>query len=663
MRGLLFSIAVVATSVPPTALSAISTQVGAPPVLTDFGPLATLQDVQLSPSGDKLLIVRKASDGKYEVEVRQIAALAAGGLSFGAQPAEVREATWLSNDRILVSLRERVERSMGSGFWGDFHAVFDDRGQLKYRLPGQETQILSLDTAARGSIYVAYDSTGDGSADVHRVEVQTGREQRILRGNNRRFGFAVDRSGEVRLSATFDPSKFEVTHWVRAKTGEDWTELARISPSERRTFQPVGFLTEHPDELAVVGSFDQSTDGLHIFNVVQRRVTRTLFRHPDVDVEDVVLSHDGKLLGARYSTDRPRIEWFDPLRKAVAKQVEAALPNRLILVGARGSTGVAVIRTQGSEDPGSFHLLDAQNRLDFLGSAFPELHGKRLAKVSFTHIEGRDGRIIPMYITHRGDLTGPSPLIVVPHGGPWARDHGGWDEWAQLFAARGYMVAQPQFRGSKGFGRDLWLAGDREWGGRMQDDLDDTVKHFVASGAVDPKRVAMFGWSYGGYAALTAAWRGAGLYRCVIAGAAVSDLNRINAGLDGNFVLRRIQKPTIVGPSPVDRLAGASVPVLIIQGDIDRTVTPDHGRNAAAALQKAGKLHRYVEVKGLDHSLDKFSAEHKGQVYGEIDKWLSGPCGMTRAAMRAGSPGNASFPSLGAGAFTPAIRAEMSQLR
>jgi dipeptidyl aminopeptidase/acylaminoacyl peptidase len=600
----------------------------ASPQLADFAQLATIVNVQLNPSGSRMLIVRLAQDGQYEIEVRDVDDLSRPGRTFGAQPAEVRNASWLSDSRILVNLRERIEPSAGPGFWASFSAVFDDNGALVYRLPGAAPQLISTEGAAQGAIYLTYDSTGDGSPDVHRLDVDTGRDTRVLRGNNRRFGFEVDRDGEVRISATFDPDRFEVTYWARRKGSEDWAQIARISPSDRKTFTPVGFHTEDPNELAVIANFDKDTAGLHIIDVTTGNLVRTLFSHPDVDVEDALISTHGRLLGARYATDRPRIAWLDREYEVLSGKIEKGLPGRSVQISARTPAGLAVVRSFGPADPGSFYLLGPDEKLSLLGLSRPELQTRALAEVSFGQFAARDGVIIPYYLTAKPELAKPGPLVVMPHGGPWARDHGGWDEWAQMLAALGYAVVQPQFRGSTGFGRSHWLAGDGQWGRAMQDDLDDAVLHLVEAGIADPSRVAMLGWSYGGYAALTAGWRDNGIYRCTIAGAAVSDLSRINAGLSENPVLLRIQKPTIVGTSPLDHLARATIPVLVIHGDIDQIVPVSHGRDAAKRLKSGGRQYDYIEVKQLDHQLDRFSAEQKRFVYGAMAAFLANDCGM-----------------------------------
>jgi dipeptidyl aminopeptidase/acylaminoacyl peptidase len=162
----------------------------------------------------------------------------------------------------------------------------------------------------------------------------------------------------------------------------------------------------------------------------------------------------------------------------------------------------------------------------------------------------------------------------------------------------------------------------------MQDDLDDTAKSLIQLGEADPQRIAMFGWSYGGYAALVASFRGNGIYRCAIAGAAVSDLNRISALLSDNPVANLIQKPTIKGPSPVNELRNATIPVFIIHGDEDQIVDVEQGRIAAKALKDAGKRSQYVEVKGMDHTSDRFTPAHRKALYEALTTWLKTDCGM-----------------------------------
>jgi len=176
----------------------------------------------------------------------------------------------------------------------------------------------------------------------------------------------------------------------------------------------------------------------------------------------------------------------------------------------------------------------------------------------------------------------------------WARDELDWDVtgWTQYFASRGYAVLRPQFRGSEGWGQKLWRAGDAEWGQKMQDDKDDGVKWLIDQKIADPKRVAMFGYSYGGYAALAAAIRPNGLYQCAISGAGAGDLASIEYATFDNRFEREFQHATIKGLDALAHARQAQIPVFLYHGDRDQTVDIAQSRKFAAALRCAGPASR-----------------------------------------------------------------------
>ncbi|WP_343847693.1 alpha/beta hydrolase family protein, partial [Bowmanella denitrificans] len=238
------------------------------------------------------------------------------------------------------------------------------------------------------------------------------------------------------------------------------------------------------------------------------------------------------------------------------------------------------------------YLLKDKKDLSLIGQT-STLKPEQLSDVKYISYKARDGRKIPAYVTlPKGDK--PFPTVVMPHGGPWARDVVIYDEWSQLLAHHGYLVIQPQFRGSEGFGLDHWVAGDQQWGLKMQDDMDDGAQFLVAKGLADPNKLAMFGWSFGGYSAFVGSMRDNNLYKCSIAGAGVSDLGRINATLNDNRFSRELQRPTIKGVNPLDLVEKVNVPLLVIHGDIDQRVPVEHSRLFVEKLKKLGKDHKYV---------------------------------------------------------------------
>ena len=608
-------------------LMPLSGAVASTPRVQDFVPSPDILSVELSPSGQKLLIVRKTAEDHYQVELRSTADLGRGGSSFDVEPAAIRGARWLTDDLILVAARERRSEH-GRINWYDILAVFSGDGRLKSKLPRENAEILRIDAKDPAILYLAYDGTGDGSADVHRYDARTGTSERLLRGSDRRFNFKVDQQGDVRLSTTFDPASFQLATWARTKGDGAWKRISVLSPTERNSFEPVGFLKDNPNELLIIANNGADRAGLHVYDLAANRIVRTLFEHPLVDVQRAIVSRDGVLRGVTYVTDMAHTHWFAEEDARLATRLETILPGRSLDISILAGNGARIASASGPGDPGSFYFIRPDGAIQPLGSARPQFRGATLADVKLTMIPARDGRPIPTYLT-RQPGTNALPLVVLPHGGPWARDMGGFDDWSQMLAAQGYLVAQPQFRGSTGFGKNHWLAGDRQWGAAMQDDLDDVAKALVTSKQANADKVAIFGWSYGGYAAYTAAARSSGLYRCAIAGAGVSDVDRISALLSENPFVSLVQRPTIVGPSPVKTLAAAKIPVFIMHGDQDSVVNVSHGRDAAATLKSGGRTYEYHEIKGLDHTADRMTAEQRKEILGLLAGWLAGPCGLS----------------------------------
>ena len=246
----------------------------------------------------------------------------------------------------------------------------------------------------------------------------------------------------------------------------------------------------------------------------------------------------------------------------------------------------------------------------------------------------RDGKTIPAYLTlppggNRKNL----PLVVMPHGGPEDRDSAHFDYLTQFIATRGYAVLQPQFRGSTGFGEAYRNAGRHEWGGLMQDDVTDGVRHLVADGTADPARICIVGGSYGGYAALAGAAYTSGLYACAASIAGVSDLPLMlievarQRGGDSDAIaywlghIGEPMDPKIAAKSPARSVATIRAPILLMHGIDDSIVPILQSESMSAALRKAGKPVKFVKLKGEDHWLSQ--SDTRLQVLQELEKFLA----------------------------------------
>jgi dipeptidyl aminopeptidase/acylaminoacyl peptidase len=301
----------------------------------------------------------------------------------------------------------------------------------------------------------------------------------------------------------------------------------------------------------------------------------------------------------------------------------------------------SIVSTERPGGATAFYLYDSkQLTAKQIASAYPMLDRVKLAERAAYRYRARDGVEIPGYLTRPSGADGPTPLVLLPHGGPAARDVPGFDWLAQFLASRGYAVLQPNFRGSGGFGKEWEDAGHGEWGtGVMQHDLTDGVAALVAAGIADPERVCIVGASYGGYAALAGAAFTPELYRCAAAIAGVADLRamlgfeRGRAGFASTTVSYWRQamgvdesgsaNERLTAASPAAHAERVQAPILLIHGRDDTVVPIIQSRRMESALVDAGKSVQFVELEGEDHwlsgaktrvetlkALDAFLAEH-----------------------------------------------------
>ncbi len=324
--------------------------------------------------------------------------------------------------------------------------------------------------------------------------------------------------------------------------------------------------------------------------------------------------HDGLRVDYEFLAEPDRRLW---------KLVTRAFPDATVHIESwSDDRRKLILKVEGKAAGAAYYTLDTVTRhADWLANEYAAIEPDDLGETRAIDYQAADGLTIPAYLTlPRGVAAKGLPLVVLPHGGPGARDDPGFDWWAQALASRGYAVLQPQFRGSTGFGEPFHAAGYGEWGRKMQTDLSDGVARLAADGTIDPKRVCIVGASYGGYAALAGVTLQHGIYRCAVSLAGPADLRAflayeetLAAGAQ-NGTMRFWQRfmgvksghdPVLDTLSPLKLAARADVPVLLIHG-VDDTVVPfAQSKAMAAALNKAGHPATLVTLPGEDHWLSR----------------------------------------------------------
>jgi dipeptidyl aminopeptidase/acylaminoacyl peptidase len=352
--------------------------------------------------------------------------------------------------------------------------------------------------------------------------------------------------------------------------------------------------------------------------------------HPEVDVSRVVtIGRRGRVIGASFTTDRRQIEYFDPEYKKLATSLARVMPKTPLIyfLSASADEKKLLIFAESDTNPGQYYIFDKQTRhLDELLEARPALNDVALAPMKSITFKAADGTSIPAYLTLPvGGLAKGLPAIVMPHGGPSYRDSWGFDWLVQFFAQRGYAVLQPEYRGSSGYGDAFYAQnGFRSWQKAMGD-VADAGRWLVKEGIADPSKLAIVGWSYGGYAALQANVVDPTLFKAIIAVAPVTDLGMIKREANGytnsQLVARQIGSGEIVTQgSPARHADRITAPVLMFHGDHDLNVSVAESKAMDAALRKAGKKSELVIFPGLDHQIE--DSEARARMLDQSDRFL-----------------------------------------
>ncbi len=339
-----------------------------------------------------------------------------------------------------------------------------------------------------------------------------------------------------------------------------------------------------------------------------------VFEHPQVDVAGFVrVGRRDRVIGVSYVTDVPQVHYIDPDIGKMVESLGRAIPQLpLIRVVDSSEDERKMLIWAGSDtNPGRYFLFDRDAKsLSPLLAVRPDVETMALGDMNPVTYAARDGTQVPGYLTlppGRTDMKG-LPAIVMPHGGPEARDEWGFDWMVQYFAQAGYAVLQPNFRGSAGYGSNWFMQnGYQNWKAAIGD-VNDAGRWMIANGA-DAKRLAIFGWSYGGYAALQSNVVEPDLYKAVVAVAPVTDLEKLRADRRGwsdyaILALRVGEGPHLQEGSPARNAAAIKAPVLMFHGDVDRNVDVEHARIMDGKLKGAGKVSELHVYKNRDHYLE-----------------------------------------------------------
>jgi dipeptidyl aminopeptidase/acylaminoacyl peptidase len=621
----------------------------APPPPEAFGRLPFQTDVVLSPDGHWLAWVDH-SESRPHVVMFDVPARKTQRVLAVPERSKLRQLVWNDSQTLLVVVSQAVESQVAAETSREyFVTVAQDVG-------GGDGRLLPTLSASRGAsakttarailvtartakprtvIMESYAACHDTANCLLEVDTATGKAEIIKGGNDHTTGWLVDRNGRAVVRADWDWKT--TTYRVYALSGQnDAREILRRDDRDPPTL--AGLL---PDDSALVLLATNGRKHKAAWAVpLDGSPPTVLAEDPDADITETYTDPDtGAIIAVYVSGSKTRTHWLDPAAQHRFDVLQRAFPGREITVEGWSRDGTKTLaRVQTPSSPPVYYLVDlAAHRADIAAEEYPALDSVPLGELKEITYKARDGTAIPAYLTlPPGKAAGLVPLVVLPHGGPQARDYPHFDWLAQFIASRGYAVLQPQFRGSTGFGDAFEQAGYRQWGGLMQDDVTDGVQAMIDQGIADPHRIGIVGASYGGYAALAGAAFTPKLYKCAVSISGVSDipaLMRAEAPTDLGF--RRIVsasqsqwKERIGAPtdqslwtrSPINSVATITIPILLIYGTGDAIVPNDQSERMAHALRSAGKSVTVATLSGEDHWLSR--TETRLQVLKELDSFL-----------------------------------------
>lgn len=645
------------------------------PPLEAFAMRPIILDVDLSPSGEHLAVVRLPGQGEnYVIQVFETVDMSAPPYTLGSDTMDIIGINWANDERLLVRTRQPVEvpgrrvgyASAGVGLPGRVKtyaykllSVGLDGGRwvelpskssiarfasetvvqrlaspiLVHRLPDEDDWVL-----------IEWFGSDDVGTEVFRVNIEDGRSESLLQLSSSYGDYRFDFDGDLRVRSVVARNENRIHMEYRLKDETAWNEWVSFDVDDRRPLSVLGFVPGEPNQVYVLTAQNRDTEGIFLYDMTAPDAEpELLFAIDRYDAGNVVTAcisqscidgdEDPRLVGFYFVGDAPQIYYIDEEAELLQRSIDAALPpgNFNSIHDRAADDRFIVIQSTGPREPGRYYLLTDKQELQLIGRT-TAVEPEQIGDSRVVWYEARDGMLLNAVLTLPPNGEPPYPTIANPHGGPQSRDSlhwnsSYWDEWPHLLASRGYAVLQPNFRGSTGFGYDYFAAGDRQWGYRMQDDVDDGMQFLVEQGIADPERMAIFGWSYGGYSAMVGAMREPNIYQCSIAGAGVSSMELIEKE-EWNYRFREMFQRTRGGLSPIMNMDDVNIPVLLVHGDRDLIVPIRHSDLFALELERREKPFRYEKLIDAAHTVDTLGFDHNMQFYTALFDFLETDCGF-----------------------------------
>jgi dipeptidyl aminopeptidase/acylaminoacyl peptidase len=553
------------------------------------------------------------------------------------------------SDAAPVRVTSATERNVaGFGWKGNNRIIFvqDKGGDENYRvnavnIDGSNPKDLTPFEKVRAEIV---DSLEDNDAeilvglnkrlpqvfDVYRLNVNTGDMQVVAENPGNITGWQTDWDGKIRLATTTDGVNSTLLY--RKTEAEKFAPV--LTTSFKETASPL-FFTFDNKYVYMATNIGRDKTAIVKYDVENKKELEKIYEHPEVDVSNLLSSKKRKVItGVSYSTEKNHYQFFDRQREALQSDIEKRLPGyEVVVAGMNKDEDKCLVRTYSDRSLGAYYFYDLKTKaFRKLADVSPWIKEGEMAEMKPIRYQSRDGLTIHGYLTlPKGGAEKGLPVVVNPHGGPWARDSWGFNPEVQFLANRGYAVLQMNFRGSTGYGRKFWEASFKQWGKTMQNDISDGVQWLIKQGIADPKRVGIYGGSYGGYATLAGLTFTPELYACGVDYVGVANLFTFMKSIPPywkpflEMLYEMVGNPEkddalLRSASPVFHVDKIKAPLLVAQGANDPRVNKNESDQMVAGLKARGIDVPYMVKNNEGHGFH--NEENRFDFYHAMEEFL-----------------------------------------